>query len=390
MGDHILALNVGSSTVKFALFAATDEPQRRFYGLVDELGGGSRMRAFTDAGVQIDDHNWADVVQSGQAALAQSILAWVAERAGVRGLAAVAHRVAHGGLDYVAPVVATEGVIADLEALCPLAPLHQPYNLAMLKAFAALGPETPQVACFDTAFFHNLPAPARRVPLPNAWANLGVRRYGFHGLSYDFLLGRLRELDPKAARGKVVFAHLGSGASLCGLNDGAPIDTSMGFSPLDGLVMSTRCGALDPGVVLYMLRQGLTPDQVEDVLYRQSGLLALSGVSGDMRTLLAAHSREAEAAVDQFVFRLVREIGALAATLGGLDALVFSAGIGEHAGEIRRRTCERLAWLGVGLDFEANDRDHGKISLSEASTAVWIIAANEEQTLAYAAAQLLR
>jgi acetate kinase len=216
-----------------------------------------------------------------------------------------------------------------------------------------------------------------------------VRRYGFHGLSYDYLARRLRALDPTAAAGRVIFAHLGSGASLCGAIDGKPVETTMGFSPLDGLVMSTRCGALDPGVVLHLLRQGLTTAQVEDLLYRQSGLLAVSGLSGDIRALLASDAPDAEAAIEQFVFRLVREIGGIAACLGGLDALVFSAGIGEHAPEIRRRVCARLAWLGVRIEAEANIGGHAKISGDRSLAAVWVIAANEEDTLAACAAGLL-
>ncbi len=254
---------------------------------------------------------------------------------------------------------------------------------------AAERPRALNVGCFDTAFFHDLPPAARRVALPAEWEGRGVRRYGFHGLSYTFLSHRLGALNPLGGPRRVIFAHLGSGASLCACLDGKPVDTTMGFSPLDGVVMSTRCGALDPGVVLYLLRQGLDAAGIEDLLYRRSGLLALSGLSGDMRTLLASKSPEASQAVDIFVASVVREIGALTARLGGLEALVFSAGIGEHAPEIRRRVCEQLAWLGVALDDDANAAGPGRISPPTFDVSVWVIPTDEEHTLAKGAGGLL-
>ena len=274
--------------------------------------------------------------------------------------------------------------MTDTATVPDLAPLHEPHNLAMARAVAERRPDLPNVACFDTAFFHDLPATARRVPIPREWEAKGVRRYGFHGLSYAYLRRRLGEIAPGGLPRRVVFAHLGSGASLCACLDGQPVETTMGFSPLDGLVMSTRCGDLDPGVVLYLMRRGgLSLQQVEDMLYRQSGLLGVSGLSGDMRTLLASAAPEAAEAVALFVFRVVREIGALAACMGGVDALVFSAGVGEHAGDIRRRVCERLAWMGLAFDARA------RISVPASAVSAWVIPTDEEIGLATGAAALL-
>jgi acetate kinase len=262
--------------------------------------------------------------------------------------------------------------------------------MAMVRAVTQLRPAWSQVACFDTGFFHNLPQPARRVPIPREWEAAGVRRYGFHGLSYTYLQRRLAELKPLGWPRRVVFAHLGSGASLCACLDGAPIETTMGFSALDGLVMSTRCGAIDPGVILHLARSGgLTEDQIEDLLYHRSGLLGVSGVSGDMRALLASPAPEAEEAVELFVYRVVQQIGALAATLGGLDALVFSAGIGEHCAEIRTRICQKLEWMGVRLDSASNQAGPGEISVPQSSASVWVIPTNEEEILAEGAERVL-
>jgi acetate kinase len=366
VADLILALNAGSSTLKFALFeVGAERPVARWRGLIDAPGDGPEGHA-------------ADILRQAE------------DHIGQDRLRAFSHRIAHGGPDFAGPALLTAPALARLDALLPLAPLHQPHNLAMARAVATLRPDLPNIGCFDTAFFHGLPAAARRVPLPPEWEARGVRRYGFHGLSYAYLQQRLGELEPQGGPRRVIFAHLGSGASLCACLDGAPVETTMGFSPLDGLVMSTRCGALDPGVVLYMLQGGgLTAGEVQDLLYRRSGLLALSGLSGDMRTLLASDAAASQEAVDMFVFRIVREIGALTACLGGLDALVFSAGIGEHAPDIRRRVCERLAWLGVEIDEVANAAGAVRISPARSSTSVWVVPTDEEHTLAAEAHRLL-
>lgn len=390
MADLALTFNAGSSTLKFALFGLGEAgPQARFRGLVEDLTRSPRMTVRSADGQQVSQRDWPQA-PAGPAGFAQEILDWAQAQAGADRLAAFSHRIVHGGGDFHQPIELTQDRLDRLEALDPLAPLHQPYGLAMARAVGAARPGVPNVGCFDTGFFHDLPPVARRVPLPPEWQARGVRRYGFHGLSYAFLTRRLGAIKPLGAPRRVVFAHLGSGSSLCACLDGRPVDTTMGFSPLDGVVMSTRCGALDPGVVLYLLRQGgLDGDQIEDLLYRRSGLLALSGLTGDMRALLASQSPAAGQAVEFFIASVVREIGALTARLGGLDGLVFSAGIGEHAPEIRRRVCEQLAWLGVVIDEDANAAGATRISPPASGVSVWVIPTDEEHGLAEGAAALL-
>jgi acetate kinase len=390
MAELVLALNAGSSTVKFALFdVAGSEPVLFYRGLIDGLGHAPAMRVRDGDGGIVAERDWSDGEGLKPGDFAGDILAWVEGHLAGERLAAVAHRIAHGGPDFADPVVLTAPVLDRLAALEPLAPLHQPHNLAMVREVQALRPDLVNIGGFDTAFFHDLPAVARCVPLPAPWPGRGVRRFGFHGLSYSYLQGRLRALKPLGGPSRVVFAHLGSGASLCGCRDGRPVETTMGFSPLDGLVMSTRCGALDPGVLLYLMGPGgLDRGQVEDLLYRHSGLTGVAGL-GDMRELLASDTPASRAAVDLFVYRAVQEIGALAAVLGGLDALVFSAGIGEHAPLIRTRICDQLGWLGLELDAEANAASAERISTLKSSASTWVIATDEEQTLAVGARQAL-
>ena len=391
MAELVLALNAGSSTVKFALFdVAGAAPALRYRGLIDGLGHAPAMRTRGSDGEIAAERVWPDGEKLRPADFAGEILAWIDSRLAGERLSAVAHRIAHGGPDFGEPVVLTPQILDQLAALEPLAPLHQPDNLAMVRAVHALQPDTLNIAGFDTAFFHDLPAVARCVPLPAPWPGRGVRRYGFHGLSYSYLRTRLQALKPLGGPSRVVFAHLGSGASLCACRDGRPLETTMGFSPLDGLVMSTRCGAIDPGVLLYLLGEGgLRREEVEDLLYRHSGLAAVSGIGGDMRAILASDSTTSRAAVDLFVYRVVQEVGALAAALGGLDAIVFSAGIGEHSPEIRSRVCEQLGWLGLELDPGANLASAERISTLRSSISAWVIATDEEQTLAEGARQAL-
>lgn len=385
MADVVFALNAGSSSLKFALFQF-EAPQSTpvFRGEVEGLGGACpSLRVVSAKGETILDRQWPGEDRLTHENALGAVLDCAEAHLGQDRIAAFAHRVTHGGPQFGDPVEVTPDILQALDSLCPLAPLHQPHNLAAIRACQTLRPQARQIACFDTAFHRTMPDVARRIALPPPWEAHGVKRYGFHGLSYEYVIGRLAELDPAAARGQVVMAHLGAGASLCAALAGRSIDTTMGFSALDGLVMGTRCGAMDPGVLLYMVQEaGLDAKALEDLLYRHSGLLGVSGVSGDMRALLDSPMATAQEAVDLFVFRLVRELGAMIASLEGLDALVFTAGIGEHAPAIRQRVCERLGWLGVHLDEAANGRGDLKISTAQSPVSVWVIPTNEELMLA--------
>ena len=274
-------------------------------------------------------------------------------------------------------------MITTLESLCPLAPLHEPHHLAAIRAIAAVAPELPQVACFDTAFHHGQTWVAKSFALPRELAEAGVMRYGFHGLSYEYIASALKQRAPELAAGRVVVAHLGAGASMCALLEGKSVDTTMGFTALDGLPMATRCGALDPGVLLYLLQERrMSADELVQLLYYRSGLLGVSGLSSDMRELQHSSDPRARQAVDLFVFRIARELGALTASLGGLDGLVFTAGIGEHSAEVRRRVCEASRWLGIALDRDANERGAERISATESRVSVWAIPTDEELMIA--------
>jgi acetate kinase len=352
-------------------------------GAVEEIGGAPRFVVRDADDRELECQSWPER-GSDFHFLARQVLDWVENYLGASTLAAVGHRIVHGGPAYERPIVVDQVAMAALADLVPLAPLHEPLNLDLIRAVATARPALPQVACFDTAFHRTMPTTARRLALPREFEADGVRRYGFHGLSYEYMAGRFAELAPGPADGRVIVAHLGNGASLCALREGRSVDTTMGFTPLDGLVMGTRCGDLDPGVVLYLQRRyELFVDQVEDLLYRRSGLLGVSGaIASDMRALLASTDPRAKEAIDLFVFRAVREIGALAGTLGGLDGLVFTAGIGEHAAEIRGMICGRLAWLGVVLDPEANARHAACIGAPASSVAVWVIPTDEELMVA--------
>jgi acetate kinase len=324
-------------------------------------------------------------------ALLTTVLEWIDEHLGCDQLIAVGHRVVHGGSRYDRPELVTPALLDALDALAPLAPLHQPHNIAPIRAIAAARPHLPQVACFDTAFHHGMPYVATRFALPLDIEAMGVRRYGFHGLSYDYIARRLRGLAPKLASGRVIAAHLGNGASLCALDNGRGIDTTMGFTALDGLMMGTRCGNLDPGVILYLEQaRGLSPSEIEDLLYRKSGLLGVSGgIGSDMRTLLDSPDPRAAAAIELFVFRIAREIGALTASLGGLDGIVFTAGIGEHAPRIRAAIAARLGWLGAVLAEAANNRGAAVISMPESAIELRVIPTDEEDMIARQSLEVL-
>ncbi|MBL8771827.1 MAG: acetate/propionate family kinase [Phenylobacterium sp.] len=381
MPRAVLCLNVGSSSLKFAAYdaAAAGRP-RLFGGKVEGLGGALRLLAHDAAGALVEDRKTGDAGQA-DAAL-RLVFDWMASRAEPVDLVGVGHRVVHGGGRYVDPVVVDDAVLAELERFDALAPLHQPYNLAAIRAVTGLHPALPQVACFDTAFHHTIAPVAARLPLPRAWHDRGVRRYGFHGLSYAYLARTLAGGTHGAVGRRVLAAHLGSGASLCAMVDGASLDTTMGFTALDGLMMGTRPGSLDPGVVLYLQAAGMAPAELEDLLYRRSGLLGVSGISADMRVLEASAAPEAREAIDLFVWRTVREAGGLVAAMGGLDTLVFTAGIGENSPGVRAAICERLAYAGVRLDPLANREQRESLHADDSRVKILRIPTDEERMIA--------
>ncbi len=383
MNGDILVLNSGSSSIKFALYDGDDvELPVLGHGQVVDIGGDARLSAFDADGVSVADDALGEALGHGGAMAA--LVDWGRQRDEARDVAAVGHRVVHGGTRFASPVLVDAGVLVELDKLDPLAPLHQPHNLAGIRALAELEPTLPQVACFDTAFHHGLPALAQRFALPREYHDSGIRRYGFHGLSYEYIAEVLPEvIGPDLGAGRVVVAHLGNGASMCALHGGRSVDTTMGFTALDGLPMGTRCGNLDPGAVLYLLdERGMSSAEVADLLYHHSGLRGVSGFSHDMRELLASELPSAREAVELFAYRINRELGALTAAMGGLDALVFTGGIGEHAAPVRARVCALAEWLGVCLDTGANC-DHGPcISRHDSAVPVWVIPTNEEWMIA--------
>ena len=385
MSGDILALNAGSSSVKFALFesdAARDLPLV-CKGEIEGIGTAPHFRAVDVAGHPLAERHWPAGGALEYEVFLAELFSWIESHRGEGRIATAGHRVVHGGTAFSEPVLVNDDVLAELDRLVPLAPLHQPHNLAAIRALKAIRPALPQIACFDTAFHHGMPAIATRLALPRDYETAGVRRYGFHGLSYEYIADALTIIAPEIALGRVVVAHLGNGASLCALRGGRSVDTTMGFTALDGLPMGTRCGALDPGVILYLLQQrNMTPGAIEDLLYHSSGLLGVSGISSDMRTLLENEDPRARDAVDLFVFRVVREIGALAASVGGLDGLVFTAGIGEHAAEIRRRVCEGIAWLGTEIDPAANRAGGPRLTNPTSRVSAWMIPTDEDLMIA--------
>ena len=390
MTGPALALNVGSSSVKFALFASEDGGVRPLLrGQVETAGAAPRFRARDGAGRALADAAWPKA-EGASPGLFEHLLAWIEARPEAQGLAAVGHRIVHGA-GFSGPARLDAEAVRALRALCPLAPLHQPQGLAAVAAVSRLRPQLVQTASFDTAFHAGHASVVTRFALPREYEARGVRRYGFHGLSYAWLSARLAALDPELAAGRVVAAHLGAGASLCALLDGRSVDTTMGFSALDGLVMATRCGAIDPGVLLYLQdHEGLDSAALSDLLYHRSGLVGVSGLSGDMRTLLQSDSPAAAEAVELFAFRAAREIGALAMSLGGLDGVVFSGGVGEHAPAVRAMICAHLRWMGAALDADANGRGgERRISAPESALRLWTIPTDEEAVIARETFQVL-
>lgn len=383
----LLTLNAGSSTLKFAVYEAGPQPSLRLAGEVSRLTATPRLRV-REAGRPATEEAWTGV--EGLEAVLDRTFAWLTDAGRSAGFQAVGHRIVHGGLDYRRPTVLEEPVLRRLEALAALAPLHQPFNLRGVAMAAARFPGALQVGVFDTAFHACQPLVARLYALPRDLIDEGVLAYGFHGLSYDYIAGALKDQEGPKAGGRAIVLHLGSGASLCALHDGQSVATTMGFSALDGPPMSTRCGALDPGVVLHLLgAKGMSVGQVEELLYHRSGLLGLSGISGDMVTLLGSETAEARQALEVYVYRIAREIGSLAAALGGLDTMVFTAGVGENAAPIRARIVEQCAWLDVRLDLAANASGARRISHPDSAVKLWVIPTDEQAVIARGVTDLM-
>ena len=382
MADAIAVLNAGSSSIKFSLFVAgTDGPTAAVRGQVEGLYTAPRFVAKDATGAVIGEKSWGEGAALGHAGALKHLVAFLREKQ--HRLVAVGHRVVHGGLLYTKPVRIDAEVVANLEKYISLAPLHQPHNLAPIKTLLEQRPDLPQVGCFDTAFHRSQPAVAQAFALPKSITDRGVIRYGFHGLSYEYIASVLPDVDARVAAGKVVVLHLGNGSSMCALDKCRSIASTMGFTAADGLPMGTRCGNLDPGVVLYLLDElEMDARAIEKLIYQQSGLLGVSGISSDMRTLLASQEPGAKAAVDLFVYRIARELGSLAAALGGLDAIVFTAGIGENSTALRERVCREAAWLGIELDQDANERGETLISTKTSRVTSWVIPTNEELMIA--------
>jgi acetate kinase len=383
MAPAVLVLNGGSSNLKFSVFL-DDRPRALLRGQIERAGQNWRF-VVRDSTKVILEERWPDGTHGTDTAdFVEFLYEWC--RNGIlhqHRIAAVGHRIVHGGARFSAPCLLDDTVLAELDALIPLAPLHQPHNLAAVRAIAKLAPDLPQVACFDTAFHRTQPPLAQAFALPRRFQDEGLKRYGFHGLSYEYIAAALPEYDSRAASGRTVVAHLGSGSSLCALDGGRSIATTMSFSTLDGLMMGTRCGTIDPGVILYLLdHHRLSVADVQRLLYQQSGLLGVSGITSDMRELLASADPRAREAVDLFVYRIGRELGSIAAALHGLDAIVFTGGIGENAAAIRARVCRDATWLGLELDDDANVSGGPRISTASSRIPAWVIPTNEEALIA--------
>jgi len=391
MSDAILVVNAGSSSIKFSLFLERgDALDLLLGGQIEGLYTTPRFKVRDAAGAVVGERQWAEGEVIGHDGAITFLAGFLREQLGEHRLAAVGHRVVHGGLDYAAPVRLTAEIVGHLEQFIPLAPLHQPHNLKPIRLLLANQPQLPQVACFDTAFHRRQPEVAQAFALPPEITERGVRRYGFHGLSYEYIASVLPQVDPRAAAGRTVVLHLGNGASMCAIHNGKSMASTMGFTAMDGLPMGTRCGNLDPGVVLYLVDElKMDARAIEKLFYQQSGLLGVSGISSDMRTLLASDEPRAKFAVDLFVYRIGRELGSLAGALGGLDAVVFTGGIGEHAVAIRERVCHAAAWLGVELDPTANAAGGSRISTAASRVSAWVIPTNEELMIARHTRRLL-
>ena len=389
MTDCIAVLNAGSSSIKFAVFQHSAGQQQLFGGQVEQIGVAPQLTIKDANGEVMLENQWAAKELDHRSAT-RSILETVIGLLGGKAVAGVGHRVVHGGTQFTAPVIVTKEIVESLRTLCPLAPLHQPHNLIAIEAIAAAAPHVPQVACFDTAYHRSQPALAQMFALPRELTDSGIRRYGFHGLSYEFVRGQLKEIAPELAAGRVIVAHLGNGASLCAMQAGKSVATTMGFTAVEGLMMGTRCGAIDPGVLIYLMdERGMDARAIEKLIYKESGLGGVSGISSDMRTLRGSDDPRAREAIDLFVYRIVREIGSLAAALGGLDGLVFTGGIGQRDARTRQEVVAGCAWLGAELDDAANVSAEGRIDAASSKLPVWVIPTDEERVIARHTANLL-
>ncbi|WP_374545024.1 acetate/propionate family kinase [Rhodoblastus sp.] len=382
MADCIAVINAGSSSIKFAIYDASTEGGLAFKGQIEGIGVAPHLKIVGADGAALNDRRFPKDGFDHDVAMREII---AASRALLGGSEVVGfgHRVVHGGVQFDKPIIVTKEVLDELAKLCPLAPLHQPHNLAPIRTVFEVAAHKPQVACFDTAFHRSQPSLAQTYALPRRFTEDGVRRYGFHGISYEYLTSRFRELAPDLASGRIVFAHLGNGASLCAVKDGRSIANTMGFTAVEGLMMGTRCGSIDPGIVLHLMQHyGMDAQAIEDVIYKKSGLLGVSGLSPDMRSLRASSAPEAREAIALFVYRIVRELGSLAAALGGLDALVFSGGIGEHDVATRAEVVDGCRWIGAALDAERNARGELRISHDQSRVSIWAIPTDEERMIA--------
>jgi len=391
MSDAILVINAGSSSIKFSIFLVTPgAPELALRGQAEGLFTMPHFIAKDAEDALVSEKHWDEGTSLGHAGALSHIGDFVRGELSSHRLVGVGHRVVHGGLDYSRPVQVNDGIVTSLEKYIPLAPLHQPHNLTPIRLMLERQPGLPQIACFDTSFHRTNPDLAQRFAIPAELHDAGVRRYGFHGLSYEYIASVLPQYDARAAEGRTVVLHLGNGASMCAISGGKSIASTMGFTAVDGLPMGTRCGAIDPGVILYLMDQrGMDARAIEKLIYNQSGLLGVSGISSDMRALLGNNDPRAKLAIDLYLYRIRRELGSLAAALGGLDALVFTAGIGENSAILRERIIHDAAWLGVKLDATANQAGGPRISASDSPVSAWKLPTNEELMIATHTCRLL-
>lgn len=392
MPSALLTLNAGSSSLKFSLFAINNSLERIFYGQVEILNEETKFLVKNDKGESIAEKTLASQTgnkENWQEFALHSLLTYLKEKNSNYTICAAGHRVVHGGDLFITPTVINSEVLEKLETFSILAPLHQPYNIAGIKLLSELMPDIFQVACFDTAFHATQPDIAQAYALPERLSNIPIKRYGFHGLSYEYITQVAPQfLGSEESQGKIIIAHLGHGASMCAIKNKQSIATTMGFTALEGLPMGTRCGNIDPGIILYLLQTGMSVEEITNLLYKQSGLMGISQISGDVRSLLSSNQPLAKKAIDIFIYRMQRELGSLVAALNGLDSLIFTAGIGEHSPEIRSRLCEKMSWLPLILNQDANLRNDAKISKIGSRISIWVIPTNEELIIAQHAWEL--